>query len=105
MTPLEPRRGRAVRSVKALQGPQLRGESRDGRSDLWADMDTGWIMVAELIAATLVWGGIGWLFDRWLGTAPWLMSIGFVIGNATGMYLAWLRYTRSDADADNQHAR
>lgn len=54
-------------------------------------MDSGWIMMAELVSATLVWGGIGWLVDQWLGTGPWLMSLGFVVGNATGFYLIYLR--------------
>ena len=30
--------------------------------------------------------GIGWLFDRWLGTKPWLMVVGLVLGAAAGFY-------------------
>jgi len=48
-------------------------------------------MVTELVAATLTWGVIGWLLDRWLGTGPWLLSIGFLVGWGTGFYLVYLR--------------
>lgn len=47
--------------------------------------------MAEFISAILTWGGIGWLFDRWLHTAPWLVVIGFVIGTVAGFYLMYVR--------------
>ncbi len=53
--------------------------------------DTGWFLAVELVTATLVWGGIGWLADRWLGTGPWLMLAGFVVGHCAGFYLIWLK--------------
>ena len=28
----------------------------------------------------------GWLMDRWLGTAPWLLVGGIVLGAAAGFY-------------------
>ncbi len=28
----------------------------------------------------------GWLGDRWLGTAPWLLVAGIVLGAAAGFY-------------------
>ncbi len=59
----------------------------------------GWFLAVNLVTATLVWGGIGWLLDRWLGTAPWLMSIGFVVGNACGIYLLWLKTSALPAPA------
>lgn len=30
--------------------------------------------------------GVGWLLDRWLGTKPWLMVAGIVLGAAAGFY-------------------
>lgn len=54
-------------------------------------------MGVELLAATLTWAGIGWLIDRQLGTAPWFLAIGALIGNAAGIYLIWLRGSRMDA--------
>jgi len=29
---------------------------------------------------------IGWLLDRWLGTKPWLLVVGVVLGAAAGFY-------------------
>lgn len=34
--------------------------------------------------ATLM--GVGWLLDRWLGTSPWLMVAGIILGSVVGFY-------------------
>lgn len=39
-----------------------------------------------LFAAVISFCGIGWLLDRWLGTKPWLLVIGIVLGAAAGFY-------------------
>jgi ATP synthase protein I len=39
-----------------------------------------------LFAAVVTFCGLGWLIDRWLGTAPWLMGVGLVIGAGAGFY-------------------
>ena len=39
----------------------------------------------ELVAGLVVGGGMGWLLDRWLGTAPWLLLIFFFLGVAAGI--------------------
>jgi len=54
-------------------------------------------MGVELLAATLTWAGVGWLVDRWLGTAPWFLAIGALVGNGAGLYLVWLRGSRMQA--------
>ena len=30
--------------------------------------------------------GLGWVLDRWLGTAPWLLVGGVILGAAVGFY-------------------
>lgn len=30
--------------------------------------------------------GLGYLLDRWLGTGPWLLVTGIVVGSALGLY-------------------
>ncbi|MEX1162045.1 MAG: AtpZ/AtpI family protein [Nitriliruptor sp.] len=57
-------------------------------------LDAASVMGVELMAATLTWSGIGWLVDRWLGTPPWFLAIGALLGNAAGIYLIWLRSGR-----------
>lgn len=64
---------------------------RQFRRDMWRDMDSGWTMTAELLTATAVWMGIGWLLDRWLGTDPWIMLGGALLGFALGTYVIFLR--------------
>lgn len=39
----------------------------------------------EIVAALIVGVGIGLLLDRWLGTAPWMLLLFFVLGSAAGM--------------------
>lgn len=38
----------------------------------------------ELVAALIVGGGIGFMLDRWLGTAPWLLVVFFLLGAGAG---------------------
>jgi ATP synthase protein I len=40
----------------------------------------------SLFFSVAVMTGIGWLFDRWLGTSPWLMVAGLMLGAAAGFY-------------------
>jgi ATP synthase protein I len=77
--------------------PSPREDARATRRGAWSGLDQSSIMGVELISATLTWAGIGWLVDRWLGTAPWFLAIGALLGNAAGIYLIWLRAARMDA--------
>ena len=77
------------------RGNLRRMDRRELHHAMWHDVDSGWALSAEFLSAIFVWFGIGWLLDRWLGTGPWLMGIGTMLGLALGMWLLWLR---------NQHA-
>jgi len=39
----------------------------------------------EFVVSVVVATGLGWAFDRWLGTRPWGMIILFFLGVAAGM--------------------
>lgn len=39
-----------------------------------------------LFASVISLCGIGWLLDRWLGTKPWLLVAGIVLGAVAGFY-------------------
>ena len=39
-----------------------------------------------LFAAVVVFTGIGWLLDRWLGSQPWCLVGGIVVGSAAGLF-------------------
>ena len=40
----------------------------------------------NLFACVIGVSGVGWLLDRWLGTAPWCLAGGVVVGAAAGFY-------------------
>ena len=39
-----------------------------------------------LIGAILLLGGIGYAIDKWLGTSPWFLVGGLMLGIVVGMY-------------------
>jgi len=66
-------------------GPQQRRE---------ADPGDAWTILAYLLSGLIVWGGVGWLLDRWLGTG-FLTLIGLLVGMATSIYIVYIRYGRA----------
>jgi ATP synthase protein I len=65
--------------------PRIDNASRD---DADANRKSG---VAYAAALTLFFSvatlcGAGWLLDRWLGTRPWLLVAGLVLGSVVGFY-------------------
>ena len=49
---------------------------------------SGLAYAAAFSLCAAVVGGliVGWLLDRWLGTSPWLLVAGLVLGSAAGLY-------------------
>ena len=39
-----------------------------------------------LVAVVVTFCGLGWALDKWLGTDPWLLIAGIVLGSAAGLY-------------------
>lgn len=50
-----------------------------------------WNVVSYLISGPVMFGGIGWALDRWLGT-EFLVPVGILAGMAVSLYLVWFRY-------------
>lgn len=48
-------------------------------------MGLGFRIGIELVVGVAVGTGGGWALDRWLGTAPWLMIAGLIVGFAAGL--------------------
>ena len=42
--------------------------------------------VLSFVLSTVTLLGFGWLLDRWLGTGPWLVVAGIVLGAGVGFY-------------------
>ena len=55
---------------------------------------TGWALVGagfQLVFSILFFMGMGYLADRRLGTDPWLMLVGLLVGLGAGFYGFWLK--------------
>jgi ATP synthase protein I len=39
-----------------------------------------------LFASVAAFTGVGWMLDKWLGTQPWCLIGGIVLGSAAGLY-------------------
>jgi ATP synthase protein I len=70
------------------------------RSDAWSGMGIGWTIASTLLGGILVWGGIGYLVDRLIGTDSVFTAIGFVLGAIGGIYVVYLRYGRQGRGGD-----
>jgi ATP synthase protein I len=53
----------------------------------------GWTAVGYLISGILVWGGAGWLIDRWLDLGGVATAVGTMIGAVAGIYLVMRRFS------------
>ncbi|MGE5547391.1 MAG: AtpZ/AtpI family protein [Solirubrobacterales bacterium] len=54
-----------------------------------AGLALGMRLAVEFVAGVLVGVGIGYVLDRWLGTAPWLMVVFLLLGGAAGVMNAY----------------
>jgi F0F1-type ATP synthase assembly protein I len=54
----------------------------------------GWRVLSYLIGGVVVYGGIGFGLDRWLGT-QFLLPVGIVLGAGLTILLLHFRYGRS----------
>lgn len=50
-----------------------------------------WLAFGYLVAGVLLYGGIGWLLDRWLGTS-FLVVVGIMAGAGLGLFQTWARF-------------
>ena len=60
-----------------------------------------WQGFGYLVAGVGVYGLLGWLADRWLGTS-FLVAVGIVVGAGFGLWLTIARYTGSPPAGDGQ---
>lgn len=64
-----------VRHVEAIREQAAQGGSAKG-------MRQGNRVLTELIAGPAGGALVGWLFDRWLGTSPWILLVAMFLGIA-----------------------
>ena len=86
-----------------MTGKIPRAAGQDQR-DLWRGAGDAWTWVTELVAATGVWAGIGYLFDRFVFHSwPAGFVVGAVVGNTTGIW--WLYHKFSEISAREERKR
>ena len=92
----------SVGSAMNGHGDAGRDEPRLQRSEKSAGMDIGMRVLSYLIAGVALYGFLGWLGDRFLGTG-FLLPIGIVVGAALGCFVIIRRFgavVESSAEPD-----
>jgi len=71
---------------------QVVGETTGpAEADASGGKDVGMRIVAEMLAGMLLYGGLGWVADHFLGTA-FLMPVGLLLGFGLSIYLVIKRF-------------
>ena len=55
----------------------------------------GWSVTGTLLSGMAVWGGVGWLLDRWLDIRLFA-PIGIILGMAVAIYVVVVKYGAAD---------
>ena len=63
----------------------------------------GSTVLAHLITGPVLFGGLGWLLDRWLGITVFV-AVGIILGMGLSLYAIWLRYGTSQAPTTDHPA-
>ena len=58
----------------------------NGKEEINRKSGLAYAAAFSLFAAVVAGLLLGWLLDRWLGTKPWLLVVGIVLGAAAGFY-------------------
>ena len=77
----------------AMSGQDRPPDERQQDSEQRRFADEAWAIPSYILSGMLVYGGIGWLLDRWLHTSA-MLPVGVVFGLLFAMYLVYLRFGR-----------
>ena len=75
-----------VRNAMAPQTPPPAGTEDGPKGDPWHAF-------GYIVSGVAVYGLIGWLLDRWLGT-QFLVAIGILAGAGLGIYMTYARFNK-----------
>lgn len=79
--------------IAAAKAAAVRPSTADAQAE-----GRGWAIGIEFVGAVLVSAFIGWLIDRFAGTAPWAMIGMLLLGFAAGTRRAMQTSKQFDAD-------
>lgn len=77
----------------AMSGEGRQPEKQPDESDHRSFANAAWSIPSYMLSGMAVYGGLGWLLDRWLNTSA-LFPIGIILGLAFALYLVYHRYGR-----------
>jgi ATP synthase protein I len=71
-----------------MYGGRVGSERMTERDDEETNRKSGIAYAAafSLFVSVAAFCGLGWLLDRWLGTRPWFLVTGIIVGAAAGFY-------------------
>ncbi|MFI0351355.1 AtpZ/AtpI family protein [Actinomadura sp. 9N407] len=55
--------------------------------------NAAWSIPSYIMSGMAVYGGLGWLLDRWWGTSA-MLPIGVLVGLGLSLYLIYVRFGR-----------
>jgi F0F1-type ATP synthase assembly protein I len=64
---------------------------------MWQGMGEAWATLSTLISGIAVWGGVGYLIDRLVGTWPGFFAGGVILGNFGACYLIYKKAVAQEA--------
>jgi ATP synthase protein I len=96
--------------LKAARGKIEKPRPNNGVSSGMSHRQTGvaYRVLVDMIAGLLVGGFLGYWLDRWLGSAPFALVAGLLVGFVAGAYNAWRAirvYSDAAAKGDDEGRR
>ncbi len=70
---------------------QQRSDSDSSETNASTNSDAGLRILSLLLAGLLLYGGLGWLGDRYFGTG-WMLPAGLILGVVLSIYLVIKRF-------------
>ena len=71
-------------------------KSESATRQVAAAMGDGWIQGGSFLGSILSGTLLGYLADMWLGTEPWLVVTGIVVGSYSGFLNVWRQSKRAE---------
>ncbi|HSJ19283.1 MAG TPA: AtpZ/AtpI family protein [Nocardioidaceae bacterium] len=68
-------------------------QNPDSAPDHESSKGDPWHAFGYLVAGVGMYGFLGWLADRWLGTS-FLVVVGILVGAGLGLYMTFARFNR-----------
>jgi len=74
--------------------------SKEEKERLFGDLRLYGSLGIEMAAAVLIGTLMGYWADKWLGTQPWILIIGFILGAAAGFRNLYRFIAREDGNKE-----